>query len=378
MTAKQHVGRLVDSKVVATLLAVLGIGLALVGRFFEAKTHLYADLQHFFAFAEVAFTPAHFDYYASVADQNFTYAHLPLFPLLLAPFHRLALLAGWDPVLAVKALVHTFEVATVVAIIGYANRRSVQAIPATLLGLAWLLAPWQFEAAALNGHVTSVAAFFLVLAFLRLDVPWQAGVLMALATMTRTEFAIAGFALAGWYARRGVRDVFAYGAGALGVGALIVGPYLVRDAGAWHWGVIGHLQGRGDALPVVRGFLQPLIGELPARFHGPQDSAMFVVVAAALVLGWASHDRALGVARAALLYALALTLGHGRYYVFPLTAGILAAATPVRWPWVPAIFVVEFFVPIPRDVRWILRALAIAALFVWPGSHRLRRRRNRE
>lgn len=371
----ERVRQAADSRVIAVLLAIIGVTLSLVVRAFEAKTFLYADLQHFFRFAEVAFTSAHFDYYASFADQTYTYAHLPLFPLLLAPFHRFALHVGWEPILMVKGLVHAFEVATLVLIIVHARRQAVPAVPATFLGLAWLFAPWQFEASALNAHVTSIAAFFLLAAVLRRDIAWQAGVLMALSTSARTEFVIVALALGGWYARRGVRPGLAYVAGGLSVAAIIVGPYLLRDAAALHWGVIGHLQGRGDGLPVLRGFFQPLTGEFPAALEGPQDWAMRVAVVLAPFVGWASRDLGVGLLRASLLYALALMLGHGRYFVLPLTAGIIAAATPGRWPWVAAVFLLEFAAPISRDLRWILRTLAIAAIFGWPIVRSVRQRR---
>ena len=371
VSVMEKVRHAADSRFIAVLLATTGLALSIVARVFEAKTFLYADLQHFFKFAEVAFTSAHFDYYASFADQTYTYAHLPLFPLLLAPFHRFALQVGWEPIFMVKGLVHAFEVGTFILIIVYAVRQHVPAVPATALGLAWLAAPWQFEASALNGHVTSVAAFFLLAAVLRRDVAWQAGALMALSTSARTEFIIAALALGGWYVRRDLRYGLGYAAGGLGVAAAIVGPFLLRDAAALHWGVIGHLQGRGDGLPVLRGFLQPLTGGFPAALEGPQDWAMRVAVVLAPLVGWASRDLGVGLLRASSLYALALALGHGRYFVLPLTAGIVAAATPTRWPWLAVAFLLEFVAPIPRDLRWIIRTFGIAALFAWTPLHAL-------
>ncbi|HCU72984.1 MAG TPA: hypothetical protein DGO43_04140 [Chloroflexi bacterium] len=151
---------------------MVGISLGLVARVSEAKTFLYADLQHFYQFAEVAFTSAHIQYYASVADQTFTYAHLPLFPMLLAPFYRLGTLAGIEPIFVVKGLVHVFEIATVGLIVLYASRQAIPIVGATLVGLSWLATPWVFEGGALNAHVTAVAAFFLVAAVIRRDVPW--------------------------------------------------------------------------------------------------------------------------------------------------------------------------------------------------------------
>ncbi len=55
------------------LLAPLALGfagLALWHRVSQAKTFLYADLQHFFQFADTLFTARHFDYYQSVAEAH--------------------------------------------------------------------------------------------------------------------------------------------------------------------------------------------------------------------------------------------------------------------------------------------------------------------
>ena len=366
MLIRERLRKASHSGALATVIAVVGISIGLAARVTEAKTFLYADLQHFYRFAEVAFTSAHIDYYASVADQTFTYAHLPLFPMLLAPFYRLGALAGWEPIFVVKGLVHGFELSTVGLLVLYARRQAIPIVFATILGLTWLSAPWVFEAGALNAHVTAVAAFFLVAAVIRRDVPWQAGVLMALATTTRSEFIIAALAMAGWQTRHSVRDGLLYSAGATAVGGIIVGPYLLYDAAALHWGVLGHLQGRGDGLPVIRGFLEVFTGRFPQIFEGSQDWAMPLATAMAPIVGWASRDHSLGLLRASFLYAAALTLGHSRYFVLPLTVGIMAASTPTRWPWIPVVFLIEFVLPVARNERWIIRAVAIAAAFLWP------------
>ena len=348
------------------VLAALMLGLAMWLRAAEGKTHLYSDLQHFYRFAEVLYTSRHFDYYASVADQSYTYAHLPLFPMLLAPLYRLYVALDWDPVLAVKTLVHVFDVATAGLLLLLARRNGLMGIMALGVGALWLFAPWVFEAGARNGHAASVAACFLVAALLRRHVPWQAGVLVALAVTTRTEFMVAGLALAGVYLRRGPRAAAGYALGALAVGGAIVGPYLVRDPAALHWGVIGHLQGRGDGLPVLRGFIEGFTGQFPDALGGPQDWAMPVAAVAALLIGLLVRDPLAATFKATLPYALALMLGHGRYFVLPLVAGLAYGAAPGRWPWLLPAYVFEFFLPVPRDPRWIIRTLGILAFFLWP------------
>lgn len=341
-------------------------GLALWHRVSQAKTFLYADLQHFFQFADTLFTARHLDYYQSVADQTFTYAHLPLFPMLLAPFQRLYLAAGSEPIFAVKTLVYAFDFATAGLLVLLALRRGLTRAQSLGVGVLWLFAPWLLEAGALNGHVTSIAAFFFVAALLRLRVPWQAGVLVSLSVVTRSEFALAAAALGGYYLRRGPRPALGFGAGALAVLAVIVGPFLLRDAGAVHWAVVGHLQGRGDALPVLRGLFKTFTGDLPDVFKGPQDWAMPLALLLAPAVGFFNRGAARGVFQASLIYALALALGHGRYFVLPLVTGFAYAVRPQRYPWILIVFAAEFLLPLTRDLRWVLRFAAIALFFLWP------------
>ena len=140
-------------------MAVLAVALRM--RVLEAQNHILYDLQHFYRFAETLFTSDHLNYYASVVTQPFTYAHLPLFPLLLAPVLRLYDAFGWEPVLAVKTLVYTFDLATALLLFVLARRNRLPAAGALLIAGLWLLSPWVLEAGAVNGHVTSVARSFL-------------------------------------------------------------------------------------------------------------------------------------------------------------------------------------------------------------------------
>ncbi len=377
---------------------LLALGAALAPRALDGKTFLYGDVQHFFAFAETLFTARHFDYYASVADQAFTYAHLPLFPMLLAPVQRLFDALELDRILAVKVLVHTFEVGAAGLLIVLARRQGLRPLLALALGALWLYTPWVYEAGAGNGHAPAVAAFFLLAAVLRLGVPWQAGALMALSVLVRSEFVVPALAFAGWYARAarrpgaedgqtdgqtngaaarwrwdagaGLRPLGAYTGAAVAVGAAVLGPYLVRDAGAVHWAVVGHLQDRGDALPVLRGITRTFTGATPDVLRGPQDWAMLAALAAAPVVGLLHRDPRWAAFRAALLYALALTLGHGRYFVLPLTTGLIVAARPRAAAWLIPVYLVEFVLPLAPNPLWVVRAAGALAVFLWPLHRR--------
>ena len=354
------------------VIALTALGVALWLRVVEAKAYLYADLQHFFQFAEIAFTRDHADYYASVADQRYTYAHLPFFPMLLAPFYRVYTAFGWDPVLAVKTIVHAFDVGTAILLVALARRNGLGRTLALAVGIAWLFAPWVFESGALNGHAGAVAAFFFVASVLRRHVPWQAGALLALAVCTRTEFIIAALAFGGVYARSTWRALGGYAAGAAVPVALIVGPYVVRDWQALHWGVVGHLQGRGDGLPALRAIVQTVTGGFPDALAGPQDWAMPVAMAMAVAIGLMDRDHARASFKASMIYALALTLGHGRYFIFPLAAAMTYGARPGLWVPIGAWYVVEFFIPMSIDGRWIVRTMAIGLVLVWPLTRKIR------
>ena len=355
-----------DRPPILVALGLAALALALTLRAFEGKTFLYGDLQHFFAFAEVLYTSEHFNYYASVADESFTYAHLPLFPMLLAPLQRIFDAQGWDRILAVKVIVHAIEVATAGLLILLARRQGLSQLLALGIGITWLFTPWIFEAGALNGHASAVAAFFLVGALLRLGVPWQAGALIGLSVVTRSEFVLPALVLGGFYARSGRGLFVSYAAGALGICALVVGPFLLRDAAAVHWAVVGHLQNRGDGLPVFWGFTRAFGVEMPDWLRGPQDWPMLVVLASAPVVGWLSRDPRWGMFRVSLAYAFALMLGHGRYYVLPVTAGLIVAARPRVVAWLIPVYLVEFVLPLTRPVLWIVRTVAVLVLASWP------------
>ena len=347
-------------------LGAVALAVALTLRSLEGKTFLYGDLQHFFAFAEVLYTPEHFNYYASVSDQTFTYAHLPLFPMLLAPLQRVFDAQGWDRILAVKVIVHIFEVATAWLFILLARTQGLSRPLSLGIGVLWIFTPWVFEAGALNGHASAVAAFFLVAAVLRIANPWQAGALLGLSIVTRSEFVLPALALSGYYARRGPRPFTAYAVGVAVIGALVVGPFLIRDAAAVHWATVGHLQNRGDGLPVFWGFTRAFGVEMPDALRGPQDWPMLVVLASAPLVGWLSHDPRWGMFRSSVAYFFVLMLGHGRYYVLPLTTGLILTARPRIVAWLIPVCFVEFVLPLGRPVLWVIRTVAALGLALWP------------
>ncbi len=350
-------------------MAVLAVAIRI--RALETDNHIFYDLQHFYHFAETLFTADHLNYYASVVNQPFTYAHLPLFPMLLAPVLRLYGSLGWEPVFAVKTLVYTFDAATALLLFMLARRNRLPAAGALFIAGFWLLCPWVIEASAVNGHVTSVGAFFLVAALLRRRVPWQAGALLALAVTARSEFLVAALALSGVFARRGAGEAVGYVGGFGAVAGLIAGPFLVVDAGALYWAVVGHLQGRGEGLPVLRALVETFTGAFPDAWSGTQGWVMPGVLLGAFVIGWFVSDPAAAIFKSTLAYALALTVVHSRYFVLPVAAGLAYAARPGLWGWPLLVYIFEYQIPIVNNTRWLIRAAAVALFFLWPWFRQL-------
>ena len=94
------------------LVAMAMIGLSAVAlsiRLPQLDRSLTEDLDHFYSFTDMMFSGGHFDYYATVAQREFTYAHLPLLPYLLAPLMWAFRQAGQPDLYSVKALIYAAD-----------------------------------------------------------------------------------------------------------------------------------------------------------------------------------------------------------------------------------------------------------------------------
>lgn len=105
---------------------------------------------------------------------------------------------------------------------------------------------------------------------------------------------------------------------------------------------------------------------MPDALRGPQDLPMLFVLASAPLVGWLSRDPRWGMFRTSLAYTFALMLGHGRYYVLPVTTGLILAARPAVVAWLIPVYVVEVMLPLTRPTLWIVRTVATLALAFWP------------
>jgi hypothetical protein len=331
-----------------TLLAMLLIaGVALALRLKRIDESLTLDIKHFIEFAETLFTGRHFDYYAGVSGHEFTYAHLPVFPHLLAPVLRLFRALGLDDLHAIKAIAYAADLGAAYCLYLLGRRQGLARLPALALLTLWLFHPRVVEASVGQAHVVSLAVLFMFLALLRKDVPWQAGLFWALAVATRTEFIFLALAAAVHYGvhRRAQFRGFLFGA--VAVFAVFVLPYLIRDFEALRWGVYGHLSGRGDGLPLFRAIFDLLGRPFPDALVGPND--WYLRIAAPVVIALTAFDRKLQrvLLAISLVFVLSLMVVHARYLVMPLSLAAVYAARPgLIW-----IFVAWYAIDAPTALR---------------------------
>lgn len=353
-----------------TVLAIVLIaGLALLVRFKRIDESLTLDVKHFIAFAEMLFTRGHFDYYAAVNGNEFTYAHLPLFPHILAPVLRLFRALGLEDPHAVKVVAYAADVGASVCLYLLVRRHGIARLPALAVMTMWLFHPRVMDASVGQAHVVSLAVLFMFLALLREKHPWQAGAFWALAVATRTEFVFLAAAATLHYGfhRRSQLPTFLLGAGA--VFAVFVLPYVIRDFEALRWGVYGHLRGRGDGLPLLRAVYDLFGWSFPEALRGPNDWVIRLAPPLAILLTVRDRNYHRVLFFVSLVFVLSLMIVHARYLVMPLSLAAVYATRPALiW-----YFVAWYAIDAPTALRpdqyrigletgqllWILIAFAI-------------------
>ena len=312
-----------------TLLAMLLIAaIALILRLKRIDESLTLDIKHFVEFAETLFTGRHIDYYAGVSGHEFTYAHLPVFPHLLAPVLRLFRSLGLDDLHAIKAVAYAADLGATSCLYLLARRQGLARVPALALMTLWLFHPRVVEASVGQAHVVSLAVLFMFLALLRKDVPWQAGLFWALAVGTRTEFIFLALAATVHYGVHRRAQVRPFLLGASAVFAVFVLPYVIRDFGALRWGVYGHLGGRGDGLPLFRAVFDLFGRPFPDALTGPND--WYLRIAAPVAVALTAFDRNFQrvLMAVSLVFVLSLMVVHARYLVMPLSLAAGYAGRP--------------------------------------------------
>ncbi len=361
--------RLTPARLWTALAMLVILGLALSLRIKRIDESLTLDVKHFIEFAETLFTGRHFDYYSLVNGHEFTYAHLPLFPHVLAPILRLFRALGLEDLHAVKFVAYAADVGAAFCLYLLVRRHGLSRLPALAVMTMWLFHPRVIEASVGQAHIVSLAVLFVFLALLRADTPWQAAVFWALAVATRTEFVFLAAAATVHYGFHRRSQFRPFLLGAVAVFAVFVLPYAIRDFDALRWGVSGHLHGRGDGLPLFHAIYQVFGQPLPDSLAGPND--WFVRLAAPIAIVLTALDRNFHrvLLTVSLVYVLSLMIVHSRYLVMSLSLAAVYAARPgLIW-----FFIAWYAIDAPIALRpdqyrlgtefqqllWVLIALAL-------------------
>ena len=312
-----------------TLLAALLIFvLAASLRFKRIDESLTLDIKHFIEFAEMLFTGRNFDYYSIVNGHEFTYAHLPLFPYLLAPVLAVFRAVGLEDLHAVKVIAYTADFGAATCLYFLVRRHGLARHAALAVMTMWLFSPRVIEASVGQAHVVSLAVLFMFLALLREKSGWQAGLFWALAIATRTEFIFLAGVAAFFYARHRRDQLPALLLGGAAVFGLIVLPFIIRDFDALRWAVYGHLSERGDGLPLFRAFFQLLGQPFPDFLAGPNDWFLRLAVPAAVLLTLFDRDYHRALLKVSAVFVLSLMVVHSRYLVMPFALAAVFATRP--------------------------------------------------
>lgn len=346
-----------------TVLAMVLVSvLAASLRFKRIDESLTLDIEHFIEFAEMLFTGRHFDYYALVNGHEFTYAHLPLFPYLLAPVLAVFRAGGLEDLYAIKAIAYAADFGAAFCLYLLVRRHGLARPAALAVMTMWLFSPRVIEASVGQAHVVSLAVLFMFLALLREKSGWQAGLFWALAIATRTEFIFLAASAALFYGRHR-RDQFPallLGGGA--VFALIVLPYVIRDFEALRWAVYGHLGGRGDGLPLFRAFFGVLGQPFPEFLTGPNDWFIRLAVPAAVLLTLFDRDYHRALLKVAVVFVLSLMVVHSRYLLMPFAlAAVFATRRHLIWYFF-AWYAIDALNLLDKEIQhllWLLIAVAI-------------------
>ena len=350
------------------LVAMAMIGLSAIAlsiRLPQLGRSLTEDLDHFYAFTDVMFSRGHFNYYATVAQREFTYAHLPLLPYLLAPLLWAFRQAGQPDLYSVKALIYAADLGAGVVLYLIARQNGLWRASSLAVAAMWLFSPWVIEAGAQQGHAASVAALFALMAILTGRVGWRAGLFWALAVATRTEFVIPAVAASLHYAYHRRRELQSFLIGAGAVFVVVVLPYAIRDLGALWWAIFGHLQGRGDGLRSLRGLFRLAGQPYPEILKGSFEWALRFAAPIAILLGIPDRDLLRSLLRVALVFALTLTVVHSRYLVMPFSLGLAYGSRPTLIWYLVAWFVVEN-AKFVGDAVWVVRIVVLLALLIGP------------
>ena len=320
--------RLSPARFWTLLVMLLVFALAASLRFKRIDESLTLDIKHFIEFAETLFTGRHLYYYSVVNGHEFTYAHPPLLPYLLAPILSIFRAVGLEDLHAIKAIAYAADFGAGLCLYFLVRRRGLARPAALAIMTMWLFSPRVIEASVGQAHVASLAVLFILLALLRDKSGWQAGLFWALTVVTRTEFIFIAAAATLFYSRHRRDQLPAFLLSGAAVFTVIVLPFVIRDFDAVRWAVYGHLGGRGDGLPLLRAFFGVLGQPFPDFLTGPNDWFIRLAVPAAVLLSLLDRDYHRALLKVAVIFVLSLMIVHSRYLLMPFALAAVYATRP--------------------------------------------------
>ena len=306
------------------LLAVLAIGTKL--RLDSLNVYAYGDMDVMLSITYNVLRWPPVTYYQNYMAQTWVYNHLPLFPIMLAPFYWVFENVLHIPtVWAAKLLFGLADMAISVLLYRQARGKWRRAWGLTLAAM-WMLAPW---VVAGDDHPIAVAALFAMLAVATVRRGWLSGLLLALGVATRLEIAFFALPLILYYWRhRGFRSTVAF-LTVLGTTlGLMAMPFVLYSPAAMGYALMGQLQRDASSeMSLLTAFLAPRLGEgIGTMFQrNPTVIALGLNLLISLV---ALRDRRIGrvVVLASLMYILTLPILFDRYMLFSYGVILLYAA----------------------------------------------------
>ena len=267
-----------------------------------------------------------FRYYHDYSPQTYIFAHLPLFPILAAPFYWLfENVANLPKAWAMMLISAVADLGAAVLIYRQAGGRWKGAL-GLILAAAWLLSP---VVAGSDDHPVGMAAAFTIAALASLERGWLCGAMLALGIASRTEAAfIALPVIAHFLMKRELRQKTLFLGAFMTTLGMVGMPFLLTDPGALLFAMF--LQGKRQAtgeIATLFWLMQPYLAAVPDFVHrqsAPFPATVSTLLATLLVL----RDRR--VARVAVVVALAYLLTipvlHARYIVVFYAVGLYYAA----------------------------------------------------
>ncbi len=340
---------------VATLFVVVCL-LALSIRIRLVDSYHVGDLTHFFSFSETLFGRNHFDYYSRELESGaiFTYAHLPLFPYMLSPVLAVIQGLGYPDIWAVKVLVYFADIAVALTLYKLAMRNGLKEIQAVVVAAMWLFCPWVIDSSAMQGHVVSFAVLFSLLGLLSDRRGWMAGIWWGLAVATRSEFLFPAMLIGLQYAIHR-KDLFkSFFMGGFAVFVVVVLPYVIRDFSGLSWAVFGHLQGRGDGLPIIWVFTRLTGLEMPDGLRGSFDWGLRIFVPLSIVIASFDKDSHKAFFKVGIVFTLSMMVVHSRYLLMPFAAGLAYGARPKLFMFSVLIYLCHASKMLDREIEYLL------------------------